>query len=562
MGVHFSLRVCVPLLLAGNNLVFAATASDPLQETPATAFPYDIPHMQEEAVAAGIEHSYRGPWEYFVGGGVASFDCNADRMPDLFMAGGVEPAQFFVNESKKGGPLKFRKIELPGLSGRDKTRVLGAYPINFDNDAHTDLVVLRLGENLILKGEPDCSFSKANNELNFDGGIDWSTAFAATWEENSIFPTMAFGNYVDRTAPGSPWGTCAANILARPLNAEGSLPDYSEALNLEPAHCALSVLFTDWNKSGQPSLRVTNDRQYYRGGQEQLWRLEAGRPPRQFSSSQGWKPLRIWGMGIAEADLDQDGLPEYALSSMGDTMLQTLDPDADAERPTYRDAAYEKQMTAHRPYTGTDLKPSTGWHTQFADLNNDTHLDLFIAKGNVEAMPDFAAFDPDNLLMGDGQGKFVENGAKAGIALDTRGRGAAVVDLNADGMQDLVVVNREANASLFRNMGAQTEWGHRPMGNWLAIELRNGKTNVNAIGARISIKTGNVTQSRMVQIGGGHASGQLGFAHVGLGVAERATIRVQWPGGDWSHEYRVFANNFVQLTKGQPEALYWYPRER
>ena len=562
------LLVCFTFLSSSAGWVLAETradsADDSLSESaadvPANPFTYDVPYMQEEALAAGIQHAYRGPWEYFVGGGVASFDCNADRMPDLFMAGGVEPAQLFVNESKAGGALKFRKIELPGLSERDKTRVLGAYPINIDNDAHTDLVVLRLGENLLLKGEPDCVFSKLNNELKLDGGIDWSTSFAATWEEGSTFPTLAFGNYVDRSAPGSPWGTCAANTLARPRNTDGTLPDYSEALNLEPGHCALSLLFTDWNKSGQASLRITNDRQYYRGGQEQLWRIQAGRPPRQFSSSQGWKPLRIWGMGIAEADLDQDGLPEYALSSMGDTMLQTLDPDADEERPTYRDAAYEKQMTAHRPYTGTDLKPSTGWHTQFADLNNDTHLDLFIAKGNVEAMPDFAAFDPDNLLMGDGQGKFVENGEKAGIARDTRGRGAAVVDLNADGMQDLVVINRKANASLFRNLGTPTEWGHRPMGNWIAIELKNGKTNVNAIGAKISVKTGNVTQSRMVQVGGGHASGQLGFVHLGLGVAERATIRVQWPGGDWSHEYRVFANNFVQLTKGEPEALYWYPR--
>lgn len=536
-----------------------------------STFSYDIPHMQEQAELAGVKHTYRGPWEFFVGGGVASFDCNGDRMPDLFFAGGSESAQLFVNESKTGGALKFSPVELAALSTNERTKVLGAYPINIDNDAHTDLVVLRLGENIVLKGAPDCTFSKANKEFALEGGRDWSTSFAAIWEAHADFPTLAFGNYVDRTAPGSPWGTCSANKLARPANAatpgadatnrsKVMVPDYNGTQDLTPGHCALSLLFTDWNKSGQPSLRITNDRQYYRGGQEQLWRLDAGRSPRQYSSSQGWKRLRIWGMGIAEADLDQDGLPEYALSSMGDTMLQTLAPDVDEDRPTYRDAAFEKKMTAHRPYTGTDLNPSTGWHTQFADLNNDTHLDLFIAKGNVEAMPDFAAFDPDNLLMGDGEGKFVENGDKAGIALDTRGRGAAVVDLNADGMQDLVVVNREANASMFRNMGAQTEWGHRPMGNWVAIELRNGKTNVDAIGAKISIKTGNVTQSRMLQIGGGHASGQLGFTHVGLGVAERASIRVQWPDGDWSHEYRVFANNFVQLTKGQPKALYWYPR--
>ena len=538
--------------LTGLAIAIASNATGFAQE-----FPFDIPSMQEQASAAGLTHTYDGPWEFFVGGGVASFDCNQDRMPDLFLAGGSNPAQLFVNRSDVAGELKFENAPV-GLSKRDSARVLGAYPIDIDSDSHIDLMVLRLGENIILKGQGDCQFTKANRAFSYDGGNAWSTGFAATWENAAAYPTMAIGNYVDRSAPGSPWGTCETNVLNRPIAADKL--NYSQPYELRPGYCSLSMLFTDWDKSGTPSLRITNDRQYYRGGQEQLWRVPTNGTPRLFSRSQGWKPLRIWGMGIAEADLNQDGYPEYALSSMGDTMLQTLDPDAEGERPSYRDAAFEKQMTAHRPYIGTDLKPSTGWHTQFADFNNDTRLDLYIAKGNVEAMPDFAAYDPDNLLMGGLDQKFYEQGDKAGINLDRRGRGAATVDLNADGMLDLVVVNRKGPTSLFRNLGAKTDWGHRPMGNWLAIELDNGKFNTAGVGAKVTIKTGNVTQSRMVQIGGGHASGQAGFIHVGLGVAERAKIRIQWPNGDWSHEYRVFANNFVQIPRGKPDALYWYPQ--
>ena len=374
------------------------------------SFTGDVPHMVEEAAAAGVEHYYKGPWEYFVGGGVASFDCNQDRLPDLFMAGGAEASQLYVKRSETGGALKFEAKDI-GLNERNAKKVLGAYPVNFDNDAHMDLVVLRLGENLLLKGGPDCTFDNANRALAFDGGRAWSTAFAATWEGDAKYPTLAFGNYVDRSAAGSPWGTCDDNVLARPQDSQGKLPNYSEPIMLQPSYCSLSILFTDWNRSGKPDLRITNGRQYYRGGQEQLWRIPANGAPRQYSRNQGWKPLRIWGMGIAEADLDQDGAPEYALSSMGDTMLQILDDEeADTDRPTYRDDAFARQMTAHRPYAGEDLKPSTGWHTQFADLNNDTRLDLFIAKGNVEAMPDFAAFDPDNMLMGGSDGKFHDNG--------------------------------------------------------------------------------------------------------------------------------------------------------
>ncbi|MFC3119028.1 hypothetical protein ACFOHS_15730 [Jhaorihella thermophila] len=47
-------------------------------------------------------HSYDGGWEHFVGGGVAVFDCNGDRLPELFVAGGSNPAQLLVNRSPVG----------------------------------------------------------------------------------------------------------------------------------------------------------------------------------------------------------------------------------------------------------------------------------------------------------------------------------------------------------------------------------------------------------------------------------------------------------------------------
>jgi hypothetical protein len=67
------------------------------------------------------------------------------------------------------------------------------------------------------------------------------------------------------------------------------------------------------------------------------------------------------------------------------------------------------------------------------------------------------------------------------------------------------------------------------------------------------------TQTRTVQIGGGDASGHAGWIHVGLGTAERAEIRVQWPDGEWSPTYRVFANQFVVVDRTKPQASYWYP---
>ncbi|WP_417688709.1 CRTAC1 family protein [Roseibium sp.] len=516
-----------------------------------------IPRFSEEAKAAGIDHSYVGPWEYFVGGGVAIFDCDSDRRPDLFIAGGKAPAALYRNASRTGGQLSFEKRDI-GIGERYEDKILGAYPIDFDNDGKMDLAVLRLGENLILRGLGECRFEVANRAVGFDGGREWTTAFSAIWENGAEYPTMAFGNYVDRSAPGSPWGTCHDNFLFRPQ--AGDRPRYSEAQRLSPGYCTLSILFTDWNKSGEPALRVSNDRHYYRGGEEQLWALPAGRPPRPYRRSDGWRHLKIWGMGIASIDLNVDGFPEFALTSMGDTKLQMLDDEADETLPIYRDMAFDMGVTAHRPYTGTDLRPSTGWHSEFQDVNNDTLWDLFIAKGNVESMPDFAAFDPDNLLLGQWDEKFVEVGGDAGIALDRRGRGAGLADLNMDGLLDMVVVNRSGPVSLFRNVGAGTADETRPLGNWLAVEVKQPKTsNPNAVGAKVSVKIGNRTIVRDIQIGGGHASGQSGFLHFGLGVSERAQLRIRWPDGDWSHSYRVFANTHVLIERDAEQARLWLP---
>ncbi|MEC9343045.1 MAG: CRTAC1 family protein [Pseudomonadota bacterium] len=543
-------------------LLSAWPAASPAQDSGLP--PMDVPVMQEEAIAAGVEHAYRGGWEFFVGGGAASLDCNGDRRPDLFIAGGTEPARLFVNRSPTGGALKFeeKRLDLPQSVS---IKVSGAYPLDIDNDGHLDLVVLRVGENRILKGGPDCSFTPVNRLLAFDGGRAWTTSFSAFFEAGKPFPTLAFGNYVDRAAPGSPWGTCHDNELFRPqpreLTEDGKaqIPAYSQRSVLSPGHCALSVLFTDWHRSGTPDLRITNDRHYYRGGEEQLWHVPQDRPPRLYTRADGWRSVQIWGMGIAEADLDADGYPEYALTSMGDTKLQTLDEDAEEGRPVYRDIAFERGATAQRPYTGEDVRPSTGWHAEFADFNNDGRLDLFIAKGNVEQMPEFAAFDPDNLLLGAADGRFVETGHLSGIDLPTRGRGAVLADFNMDGMLDLLVVNRQANVALFRNLGARTDRAPRQTGNWLEIELAQQDVNLNAVGATISVKTGNTTRVRKVQVGGGHASGHMGFVHVGLGVSERAEIRVQWPDGTWSAPYRVFANHFVRIERGAEQARYWLP---
>jgi hypothetical protein len=317
------------------------------------------------------------------------------------------------------------------------------------------------------------------------------------------------------------------------------------------------MLFSDWSRTGRADLRVSNDRHYYTDGSEQLWRVEPGSPPRLYTEADGWIPLQIWGMGIASQDLTGDGLPEVFLSSQGDNKLQTLAGGAD--RPEYRDIALRRGTTAQRPYAGGDVLPSTAWHPAFADVNDDGFLDLFVTKGNVEVQPDHALRDPNNLLMGRPDGTFTEGAEEAGVVRYDRARGAAVTDLNLDGMLDLVVVNRRRPMTLWRNVGGGGADRPEPLGNSVEVRLRQAAPNVDAIGAWVEWRAGGRTLTQEITVGGGHASGQLGWFHLGIGGADRAEVRVQWPGGTTGPWQTVRAGERVVIEPGGGEPLPWTP---
>jgi enediyne biosynthesis protein E4 len=481
-----------------------------------------IPHFVDETDAAGVQSRFDGDWEYTVGGGVAAFDCDGSGLPSLFIAGGANRSKFYRNKSTRGGALKF----VQERAGLELTSTLGAYPVDLDGDGVLDLVVLRVGETLLMRGLGECRFERANERWHFEGGNQWTTAFAAAWLGNDTRPTLAFGTYVDRARQDFPWGNCTDNVLVRP--AGGDTLGFAAPLPLQPGHCALGMMFSDWNRSGLPALRITNDREYYKGGQEQLWHIDPGAAPRLFGADEGWKPLQIWGMGIASADLDGSGYPAYFLTSMADNKLQVLA--AGAAKPVYRDIAFATGVTAHRPFAGGDVHPSTAWHAQFADANNDGWQDLFVVKGNVGNMPDFAMLDPSNLLLGGPDGRYVEAAADAGLLNYQRGRGGLMLDLNGDGLLDAVIVNRWERAKLWRNVGAGTAAAPKPLGHWLQVRLRQDGGNRDAIGAWLEVEAGGRVQRREQVVGGGHASGTVGFLHVGLGEATSARVRVLWPG--------------------------------
>ena len=525
-GAALCLSLAVPAV-AADPAIAQTTGEDPA-----------VPLYVEEA-GTGVDHLYAGSWQFFTGGGVAVLDCDDDELPDLYLAGGADPAGLYRNVSTLGGPVAFEQLE---HAATDLPDVTGAYPLDIDGDALTDLAVLRRGENVLLRGLGACAFERANEGWNFDGADDWSTALSAKWESDAAFPTLAVGDYLTIVEAGQT-PECDDNAIYRQAGSGFGDP---EAI---PGYCTLSMLFSDWDRSGRRDLRVSNDRQYYRPGEgeEQLWQVGEEAPAYAYTREDGWESLSVFGMGIAGQDVTADGYPEYFISTMAGNRLRGLA--AGPEQPTFGDLAYAAGVDVAQPFAGDTDLPSTAWHAEWDDVNNDGYPDLYVAKGNVEQMPDHAAADPSNLLIAQGDGTWAEGSIEAGIVHFDKTRGAALVDLNLDGLLDLVEVNREAPVRIWRNAGSGTATEPAPMGHWLAVELQQDGPNRDAVGAWIEVKSEGGIQRREVTVGGGHVSGQAGPQHFGLGTTDPVGLRVIWPDGEAGEWTPVRADQRIRIAR-------------
>ena len=504
------------------------------------------PRYSEIAAASGIDHAFKADADFVVGGGAAAFDCDADGDMDLAVAGGLEPAALFENRTAGPGDVAFARVSGFGEKlGARVGRATGVYAIDIDGDGRDDLVVTRFKRNLVLKNDGECRFSDVTAAWGLEDTGTWTTAFAADWTGTDALPVLVFGNYVKRDQPLRKTGNCEPTRILYPApNATGRNPAYLPAEELTPSHCALSLLFLDWRGDGRADLRVSNDRQYADpDGAEQLVTLSGGQ--RHYGEAEGWRTDRIWGMGLAAADIDGDGHPEIAATNMAENRLYVReDPKSDA--PAYVNESWPRGAAAQRPYTGGDVRPSTSWHAAFADLNNDARDDLLIVKGNVDRMKQFAAFDPDSLLLGDGAGSFAEAGDRAGLALERTGRGGAVFDADGDGCLDILVVNRNQPVSLFHN----TSCGALPPA--VSADLQGAGGNRHAVGARVTLTAGDSRVERDVTIGGGHGGSGLTPFHAGLGGADTGTLQVRWPDGTLSAAAPVQGGLHYRWRQGEP----------
>ena len=293
----------------------------PPAPSPAAEIPVAIPTFVDETQSAGIDSVYAGDWQYMVGGGVATFDCNDDGFADMLLAGGEKPAKFYRNASTRGGPLKFAAEK----SGLELDAVTGAYPLDVDSDGITDLVLLRVGENVAMRGLGDCRFERANEAWGFDGGDAWSTALAATWETRRRLADdrhrqlyrphpghVALGLLHRQLAAPAAWPTASQRSFAAPLPLKPSyLPAVDAVHRLEPVRHA--------DAFASPTTANTTRAARSRCGASSPASRRCSTPPTRAGStcaSGAWASPATTSTG--------DGYPDYFLTSMADNKLQTL----------------------------------------------------------------------------------------------------------------------------------------------------------------------------------------------------------------------------------------------
>jgi len=185
------------------------------------------------------------------------------------------------------------------------------------------------------------------------------------------------------------------------------------------------------------------------------------------------------------------------------------------------------------------------------DFDNDMDMDLFLAcRDNAK--------NQRNVLLENRNGRFVDV-RFSGADISDKGLVDSVStgDFDRDGFPDLLVTNGKSDdrdpeghgkVQLFHNKGN----GH----NWLRVELVGTTSSRDAVGSRVFVRAGGITQLRYAS-GGRRATAQdEPVLHFGLGTESNITeLLVEWPDGNLESFEAGTVNRELRLVQGQGTSL-------
>jgi hypothetical protein len=561
------LRNPLPLLVF---FLPAAFASFPLAQDPPDQKAPTV-HFTDGTDFSGItfRHISAPEKKYIVesiGGGVAVFDYDNDGCMDIYFTNAltVDTANdphasrsalyhndcdgTFTDVTEKSG------LAYPGWAN-------GVVAADFDGDGYEDLYVTCLGHNHLYRNNGNGTFT----DITERAGVDdprWSTGAAAADYDKDGALDLFVSNYVDinlsklpefgktkfcqyRGVPVQcgPKGLPGAGDSLFHNNGDGTFTNVSKKAGVSDpeGRYGLGAIWTDVDGDGWLDLFVANDatgNYLYHNNKDGTFTeigLQAG------------------------VSLDDDGVP---LGSMGVTVGDYLHTGQFGIFITNFSGEHATLYRHDKPLLFTDVSyaskvapvstPYVGWGAGFFDYDNDGWPDILAVNGHVYPQMENASVGTTYrqrmlLFHNEHDGKFSEVASESGTALMTprASRGVAFGDLDNDGYIDVVVNNLDGKPTILMNDGASHN-------NWITIKLVGSGKNRDAIGARVKVVSGDLSQWDEVHAGGSYLSSNDPRLHYGLAKNTKAgLIEIHWPDGKLETVVNVPANNFLTIEEGK-----------
>ena len=498
--------------------------------SPAAAAPIVF---SEVAGALGVDFTWSDRWLYGdLGAGVALEDVDGDGNLDLvFATKAGEPLRVYLRQAD--GRYADASAQFGLSADVDHKQVLFA---DLDDDGQRELIL----SCWIPAG--DSAFSGGRVEIFAHSAGGGFATPPVTISTGSGLPTgIAAGDldrdgdldlYVSVWKSGAPDAT-SANLL---LRNDGGLQfvDVASALGVADTKKSYQCVIHDLNADQWPDIVVAEDK---KGGVTYFESDGAGGFVDRSAASglDGYLALTrdyVDGMGVAVGDADNDGLEDVYVTNVFDGNVFYHNRGGGV----FDEVAAANGTVSYR----------VAWGCGFADFDLDGWRDLYVV--------DFGAGSPDTADRLDrvyhnlGNGDFEDVGPTAGVNLPDDGFGMACGDLDADGDLDVVVVNGDAPVRIYRN---DTVGGH-----WVQVALRGTSSARDAIGARVEVLAGGITQIQTRGAGNSYLSQDSPALEFGLGVAtEIERIRVTWPSGQIADYGPLSVDARYEFVEGAVPAL-------
>ena len=486
------------------------------------------------------------------GGGVAALDYDGDGWMDLAFSRGSSLERW--RRGTNPGPVLYRNrgdgtfedvSQKAGLT-RGGWGV-GVSAADYDNDGRVDLYLTNLGPDVLYRNNGDGTFtdvteraglhapgwssSAAFGDFDGDGHLDLYVAAYLDVGPDKLPEGRAGGtcSYVGVPVLCGPRGLPGAQDLHFRNRGDGTFTEQSEASGAfdRERYFGLGVVTADVDGDRDLDIYVANDAtpNYLFVNRGDGHFDERGFPSGVAVSGDGNEQA---SMGVDAADYDNDGrLDLYSTHFASDysTLYRNLG-ELLFEDVTVRARIREPEW------------PLVKWGTRLVDLDHDGWKDILHANGHVyphlRTPSGNEAYEQPALTVyrNNRDGTFSDASKEIGPDAGKRvvGRGTAIADLDNDGDLDVVVACLDAKPLVLRNDGAP--------GHWLMFRTVGRKSNRDGIGARITVRTGALSQVWEVRRTVGIYSASDPRAHFGLGEAARAdVVRVEWPSGK-VHEFR------------------------